>query len=70
MQPVQDGRLRKTRLFIEDRQEFKRQLREDISALVRKAERENMIPCVSIADREIKRSQVEFQVKKATDEHR
>ena len=38
---VKNGRIRKTKLFFEDREEFKRQLYKDIEALIRKGKREN-----------------------------
>lgn len=45
---VLDGRKRKTNLYFSDRAEFLNQLRSDIKALVRKANRENLIPCVRL----------------------
>lgn len=48
MQNVIDGRMRKTRLFLDHREEFKTQLRDDIRAIVRQAARENMTPCVRL----------------------
>lgn len=48
MNVVQRGRLRKTNLFFENRKQFLADLRSDINALIRKAERENMIPCVRL----------------------
>lgn len=48
MSPVQAGRLRKSRLFIEDRNAFFLELCESIAALERKAARENMMPAVRL----------------------
>lgn len=48
MRSVQEGRARKTRLFIEQRDEFMRQLVEDIEALIRKASRDGMTPTVRL----------------------
>lgn len=48
MHHVQDGRLRKTSLFFENRKQFLADLRWDIRALIRKADRESMIPCVRL----------------------
>ncbi len=45
---VLDGRKRKTDLYFSDREEFLNQLRSDINALIRKAKRENMTPCVRL----------------------
>lgn len=45
---IQEARIRKTQLFFDDRTEFMRLLRKDVSALVRKAERENLTPCVRL----------------------
>jgi len=42
------GRIRKTRQLFADREAFKSQLRKDIAALVRKADREGLIPCVRL----------------------
>ena len=42
------ARIRKTRLLFEDRALFLTLLRKDIKALIRKAERENLIPCVRL----------------------
>ena len=42
------SRIRKTRLLFEDRALFLALLRKDIKALIRKAERENLIPCVRL----------------------
>ena len=42
------SRIRKTRLLFEDRALFLTLLRKDIKALIRKAERENLIPCVRL----------------------
>jgi hypothetical protein len=48
MHKVQAGRLRKTRLFLEDREGFMDQLVWDIKAGIRRAERNNAIPCVRL----------------------
>lgn len=48
MNVVQRGRLRKTKLFRENRSGFVRQLRKEIHALIRKAKRENLIPLVRL----------------------
>ncbi len=48
MVSVQAGRLRKTWLFHNERDWFMRQLYLDIEALVRKAEREGLTPCVRL----------------------
>jgi hypothetical protein len=45
---IMEARIRKTRELFADRQAFIAQLRKDIAALVRKATRENLIPCVRI----------------------
>ena len=45
---VQLARINKTKLFFEDRENFMTQLRKDIIALVRKAEKTNMIPAVRL----------------------
>lgn len=45
MHKVQAGRLRKTRLYHEDRESFMAQLIWDIRAGIRKAQREDAIPC-------------------------
>ena len=42
------SRIRKTRLLFEDRALFLDLVRKDIKALIRKAERENLIPCVRL----------------------
>lgn len=42
------ARIRKTHELFEDRQAFDTQMVKDIAALVRKAERENMVPCVRV----------------------
>ena len=42
------SRIRKTRLYFEHREVFLALLRKDIKALIRKAERENLIPCVRL----------------------
>lgn len=42
---AQLARIRKTRLLFEDRDLFLNLLRKDIEAIIRKADRENMIPC-------------------------
>ena len=42
------SRIRKTRLYFENRELFLALLRKDIKALIRKAERENLIPCVRL----------------------
>jgi hypothetical protein len=48
MSNVYSGRIRKTKMFLEDRETFKDQLREDIKALIRQGQRENLIPCVRL----------------------
>jgi len=48
MTNVMKGRLRKTILFHKDRKEFVRQLRADITKLVRKAKREGLVPAVRL----------------------
>lgn len=45
---IEKARIRKTRELFANRAAFLAQLRKDILALVRKAERENMIPCVRL----------------------
>jgi hypothetical protein len=45
MHRVQAGRLRKTRLYLEDREGFMDQLVWDIKASIRRAERNDAIPC-------------------------
>jgi len=45
---INQARIRKTVELKNDREGFLRQLASDISALVRKAERDNLIPCVRI----------------------
>lgn len=45
---VQQARINKTKLFFEDRDTFMSQLRKDIKALVRKAEKLNMTPAVRL----------------------
>ena len=45
---IQNARLRKTKKFFEDKDGFMRQLIKDIRALLRKAEREDMTPCVRL----------------------
>jgi hypothetical protein len=45
---IEQARIRKTRELFADRNTFLVQLRKDIQALVRKADRENMIPCVRL----------------------
>jgi hypothetical protein len=45
---VQQARIAKTKAFFEQREEFMSQLRKDIKALVRKAEKDNMIPAVRL----------------------
>ena len=42
------SRIRKTRLYFENRPLFMEMLRKDLKALIRKAERENLIPCVRL----------------------
>ena len=48
MQTAINGRIRKTRLLFEDRETFLLQLQRDIEALIRKANRENLIPLVRL----------------------
>lgn len=45
---VQGARLRRTRSYLETRQVFMQTLAEDITRLIRRAERANMIPCVRL----------------------
>lgn len=45
---VNRGRLRKSKLWLEDKAEFMRQLAKDIGALIRKADREDMLPAVRL----------------------
>ena len=45
---INQARQRKTREYVTDPEGFKDQLRTDIRALVRKAERDNLTPCVRI----------------------
>lgn len=47
-QNVQNGRIRKTKLFFENRPEFLTTLVKNIEALVRKAKREDMLPAVRL----------------------
>lgn len=47
-QKTQLARVRKTKMFMEDRKEFMKLLVKDIRALLRKAEREDMIPVVRL----------------------
>ncbi len=47
-QSIEQARIRKTNELFSDRESFLAQLRKDIQALVRKATRENMIPCVRV----------------------
>lgn len=42
---VQKGRMRKTKLLVENRTEFLRQLSDDICAVLKKAKRDKMTPC-------------------------
>ncbi len=42
---VQAGRMRKTKLLVEDREEFLSQLSQDIINVIKKAKREHMTPC-------------------------
>jgi len=48
MQKSQDARIRKTRLFFQDRLEYLRQLRFDLSTLSNDAEYRRMIPCARL----------------------
>jgi hypothetical protein len=48
MQTAIHGRIRKTRLLFEEKETFLLQLQRDIAALVRKAEREGLIPLVRL----------------------
>lgn len=41
---VQNARIRKTKLYFEDRKEFMRQLYEDLKLLIKQAEKKNLIP--------------------------
>ena len=45
---VQQARIKKTKQFFEDRDNFLMQLRKDITALVRKAKKTNMIPAIRL----------------------
>ena len=45
---VQAARIRKTKLFFEDRIGFMKQLDKEISAFVRKAKRKGLVPCVRL----------------------
>ena len=45
---VQLARINKTKMFFEDRESFMTQLRKDIKALVRKAEKANMTPAIRL----------------------
>ncbi len=47
-QDTQNARIRKTKEFTEDKVDFMVQLHDDISALVRKAAREDLTPCVRL----------------------
>lgn len=42
---VQEARLKKTRYFIERREEFLQELKKDIETSIRRAKKNNMIPC-------------------------
>lgn len=48
MKPARDAKIRKTRLFFEDRQEFLRQLNEDLWSLRRKSVRDKLPVCVRL----------------------
>jgi hypothetical protein len=48
MAPVKAGRVRKTQLFFEDAPRFVDMLAADIDALVRRAAKRNLIPCVRL----------------------
>lgn len=48
MDNVQNARLRKTKAFFNDRVDFMQRLSSDIDAVVRKAKRENMKPCIRL----------------------
>lgn len=48
MDNVQNARLRKTKAFFKNRVDFMQWLSKDIEAVVRKAERENMTPCIRL----------------------
>ena len=45
---VQQARIKKTKLFFENRDAFLAQLREDVKAIIRKAKKTNMIPAVRL----------------------
>lgn len=47
-QNTRNGRIRKTKLFFEDRAEFMAQLYKDILKLIRKAKRMNLIPAIRL----------------------
>lgn len=46
MKTVQAGRLRKTRLYFDNRDAFMKELRDDIRSAIRSAQREDLIPCI------------------------
>lgn len=48
MTPIQTARIKKTRLFFEDRAAFMQQLAKSIESLIRKAKREGMTPAVRL----------------------
>lgn len=48
MDNVQQARIRKTQLFFSDKKSFMKQLIKDIKAVVRKANREDMTPCIRL----------------------
>lgn len=48
MNNVQNARLRKTKAFFNDRKDFLERLSKDIESVSRKAERENMTPCIRL----------------------
>jgi hypothetical protein len=48
MRPIQEGRLRKTKLFFENAPRFVDMLAEDVKRLVRRAQKKNMLPAVRL----------------------
>lgn len=48
MDRVQQSRIRKTLMFFQEKERFMSQLERDIEALIRKADREDMTPCVRL----------------------
>ena len=48
MNTVQEARIRKTRMYFEDRMGFMADLAKDIASIVRRAEKNNLKPCVRL----------------------